>query len=66
MKLDINTKYTKDKNGVNHFGLKDYTYTFNYGDKMTFSLTNLFKESKELSKYLFQESFKIWIHEGLV
>lgn len=51
MKLDINTKYTKDKNGVNHFGLRDYTYTFNYGDKMTFILTNLFKESKELSKY---------------
>lgn len=50
MKVDINTKYIKDKNGVNHFALKDYTYTFDYGDRVTFDIKNIFKESKELSK----------------
>ncbi|KAL4709436.1 hypothetical protein ACJJTC_019733 [Scirpophaga incertulas] len=49
MKVDINTKYYKDSNGANHFGLKNYKYTFDYGDKVTFDLKNLFKESQELS-----------------
>ncbi|CAK1555375.1 unnamed protein product [Leptosia nina] len=49
MKVDINTKYTKDEQGRNHFGLKNYKYTFDYGDRVTFDLQNLFKESKELS-----------------
>ncbi|XP_026734076.1 circadian clock-controlled protein-like [Trichoplusia ni] len=49
MKVDINTKYVKDKDGVNHFGLKNYKYTFDYGDRVSFDLENLFKESKELS-----------------
>ncbi|XP_013173663.1 PREDICTED: circadian clock-controlled protein-like [Papilio xuthus] len=49
MKLDINTKYIKDDKGVNHFAIKSYKYTFDYGDKVTFDLQNLFKESKELS-----------------
>lgn len=51
MKVIIKTKYVKDKNGVNHFTIKDYSYTFDYGDRVTFNLSNLFKESKELSKY---------------
>ncbi|CAH0720092.1 unnamed protein product, partial [Brenthis ino] len=49
MKLDINTKYIKDNKGVNHFAIKNYKYTFDYGDRVTFDLQNLFKESKELS-----------------
>ncbi|XP_013133142.1 PREDICTED: circadian clock-controlled protein-like [Papilio polytes] len=49
MKVDINTKYIKDDKGVNHFAIKNYKYTFDYGDKVTFDLQNLFKESKELS-----------------
>ncbi|CAH4038039.1 unnamed protein product [Pieris brassicae] len=49
MKVDINTKYIKDAKGVNHFALRNYKYTFDYGDKITFDLQNLFKESKELS-----------------
>ncbi|XP_047509470.1 circadian clock-controlled protein daywake-like [Pieris napi] len=49
MKVDINTKYVKDAKGLNHFALRNYKYTFDYGDKMTFDLQNLFKESKELS-----------------
>ncbi|VVC91419.1 circadian clock-controlled protein daywake-like [Leptidea sinapis] len=49
MKVDINTKYIKDNKGVNHFSIKNYKYTFDYGDKVTFDLQNLFKESKELS-----------------
>lgn len=51
MKVDINTKYIKDDKGVNHFAIKNYKYTFDYGDKVTFDLQNLFKESKELSEY---------------
>ncbi|XP_045449600.1 circadian clock-controlled protein daywake-like [Melitaea cinxia] len=49
MKLDINTKYIKDDKGINYFGIRNYKYTFNYGDRVMFDLTNLFKESKELS-----------------
>lgn len=52
MKVDINTKYIKDANGVNYFALKNYKYDFDYGDRMTFDLKNLFKGSKELSEYL--------------
>ncbi|XP_032516683.2 circadian clock-controlled protein daywake-like [Danaus plexippus] len=50
MKVDINTKYIKDDNNVNHFALKNYKYTFDYGDRVYFDLKNLFKESKELSQ----------------
>ncbi|XP_026748918.2 circadian clock-controlled protein daywake-like isoform X2 [Galleria mellonella] len=50
MKVNINTKYTKDKEGRNHFGLRNYKYTFDYGDRVTFDLQNLFKGSKELSQ----------------
>ncbi|KAJ2951010.1 hypothetical protein O0L34_g5385 [Tuta absoluta] len=49
MRVDINTKYIKDKNGVNHFALKNYKYTLDYGDRVYYDLKNLFKESKELS-----------------
>ncbi|KAG6447749.1 hypothetical protein O3G_MSEX005140 [Manduca sexta] len=50
MKVDINTKYIKDDKGVNHFALKNYKYSFDYGDRVSFDLQNLFKESKELSE----------------
>lgn len=53
MKVNINTKYTKDKEDRIHFGLKDYKYTFDYGDRVTFDLKNLFKGSKELSEYTY-------------
>ncbi|CAH0399752.1 unnamed protein product [Chilo suppressalis] len=49
MTVDINTKYYKDKKGANHFGLKNYKYSFDYGDRVSFDLQNLFKESKQLS-----------------
>ncbi|XP_041980089.1 circadian clock-controlled protein daywake-like [Aricia agestis] len=49
MKLDINTKYIKDNKGQVFFGIRNYKYNFEYGDKVTFDLQNLFKESKELS-----------------
>ncbi|CAK1585305.1 unnamed protein product [Parnassius mnemosyne] len=49
MKVDINTKYIKDNKGVNYFGLRNYKYSFDYGDRVTFDLQNLFKESKQLS-----------------
>lgn len=50
MKVIIKTKYIKDKNGFNHFAIKDFSYSFDYGDRVTFNLSNLFKESKELSE----------------
>ncbi|XP_004932672.1 circadian clock-controlled protein daywake [Bombyx mori] len=49
MKVDINTKYIKGKNGLHHFGLRNYKYTFDYGDRVSFDLQNIFKESKQLS-----------------
>ncbi|GBP47827.1 Circadian clock-controlled protein [Eumeta japonica] len=49
MTVDINTKYVKGEDSKWHFALKDYSYTFDYGDKMTFMLSNLFKQSKELT-----------------
>lgn len=50
MKVDINTKYVKDDQGIDYFSLKNYKYSFDYGDRVQFDLQNLFKESKELSK----------------
>ncbi|XP_026498681.1 circadian clock-controlled protein daywake-like [Vanessa tameamea] len=50
MKVDINTKYIKDEQGVNHFAVKNYKYSFDYGDRVMFDLKNLFKESQELSE----------------
>lgn len=51
MNVDINTKYIKDADGADHFALRNYKYTFDYGDHVSFDLKNLFRESKELSKY---------------
>lgn len=51
MSVNINTKYIKDARGVNHFALRNYKYEFDYGDRVTFDLKNLFKGSQELSKY---------------
>ncbi|XP_059049935.1 circadian clock-controlled protein daywake-like isoform X1 [Achroia grisella] len=60
MTVDINTKYTKDKEGRNHFALKNYKYTFDYGDRVTFDLQNLFKGSKELSDTVLQFLNENW------
>lgn len=49
MTVDINTKYIKDKKGINYFALRNYKYDFDYGDRVTFDLKNLFKGSQELS-----------------
>lgn len=51
MNVDINTKYIKDKDGVDYFALRNYKYTFDYGDRVFFDLKNLFRESKELSEF---------------
>ncbi|KAI8421664.1 hypothetical protein MSG28_009655 [Choristoneura fumiferana] len=48
IKIDINSKYVVDDKGT-HYAIKDYKYDFNYGDKVTMHLTNLFKGNKELS-----------------
>ncbi|XP_047025214.1 circadian clock-controlled protein daywake-like [Helicoverpa zea] len=60
MKVDINTKYIKDDQGVNHFALKNYKYSFDYGDRVSFDLKNLFKESKELSSTVLQFLNENW------
>ncbi|XP_075975605.1 circadian clock-controlled protein daywake-like [Anticarsia gemmatalis] len=60
MKVDINTKYIKDKEGVNHFAIKNYKYTFDYGDRVSFELQNLFKESKQLSDAVLQFLNENW------
>nr|ATU07289.1 takeout [Spodoptera litura] len=60
MKVDIKTKYIKDNKGVNHFAVKNYKYTFDYGDRVSFELENLFKESKELSRTVLQFLNENW------
>ncbi|KAJ8716579.1 hypothetical protein PYW07_003206 [Mythimna separata] len=50
MTVDIKTKYIKDKKGLNHFSVKSYKYSFDYGDRVYFEISDLFKQSKELSK----------------
>lgn len=49
IKMSLNTKYVVDEKGT-HYAVKDYKYDHNYGDKATYHMTNLFKDSKELSK----------------
>lgn len=55
IKLNIKTKYFKDAEGRDHFGLKNYKYTFDYGDRVHYTINNLFKGNPELSKcqYIF-------------
>ncbi|XP_037969175.2 circadian clock-controlled protein daywake [Plutella xylostella] len=60
MKVDLNTKYYKDDNGLDHFGIKDYKYSFDYGDRVSFDLKNLFKESKELSSTVLEFLNQNW------
>lgn len=50
MTVDIDTEYIKDAAGLNYFGIKKYKYDFDYGDRVTYDLKNLFKGSPELSK----------------
>lgn len=49
--MDIKTKYYKDAEGRDHFGIKSYRYTFDYGDRIYYNITNLFKGNPELSEY---------------
>ncbi|XP_063381339.1 circadian clock-controlled protein daywake-like [Cydia fagiglandana] len=49
IKMDIKTKYYKDNEGRDHFGIKSYRYTFDYGDRIFYNITNLFKGNPELS-----------------
>lgn len=51
MVVDLNTDYVKDNEGVDHFAIRNYKYTFDYGDRVSFDLKNLFRESRELSKF---------------
>jgi hypothetical protein len=52
IKLNIKTKYYKDSEGRDHFGIKNYRYTFDYGERIIYTITNLFKGNAELSKYI--------------
>ncbi|CAH2047047.1 unnamed protein product, partial [Iphiclides podalirius] len=49
IKLNIKTKYFKDDDGRDHFGIKSYRYSFDYGEKIHYTITNLFKGNAELS-----------------
>lgn len=60
MKIDINTKYIKDKDNGNHFAIKNYKYTFDYGDRVSFDIKNLFKGSQALSDAVLQFLNENW------
>lgn len=49
--MNIKTKYFKDADGRDHFGIKSYRYTFDYGERIHYTISNLFKGNDELSKY---------------
>ncbi|CAB3254661.1 unnamed protein product [Arctia plantaginis] len=60
MNLDINTKYIKDKNNIDYFSIKNYKYTFDYGDHVFFDFKNLFKGNKQLSDAVLQVLNQNW------
>ncbi|KPJ06750.1 Circadian clock-controlled protein [Papilio machaon] len=49
IKMNIKTKYFKDADGRDHFGIKSYRYTFDYGERIHYTISNLFKGNAELS-----------------
>ncbi|KAI8421666.1 hypothetical protein MSG28_009656 [Choristoneura fumiferana] len=60
IKMDIKTKYYKDAEGRDHFGIKSYRYTFDYGDRIYYNITNLFKGNPELSNTVLQFLNENW------
>ncbi|CAF4951550.1 unnamed protein product [Pieris macdunnoughi] len=66
IKLNIKTKYFKDGEGRDHFGIKSYRYSFDYGDRVHYTINNLFKGNPELSNTVLQflnENWKIVTEE---
>ncbi|CAG4930293.1 unnamed protein product [Colias eurytheme] len=66
IKLNIKTKYFKDSEGRDHFGIKNYRYAFDYGDRVHYTINNLFKGNPELSNTVLQflnENWKIVTEE---
>lgn len=51
IKMNIKTEYVNDAQGKVHFGIKSYRYNFDYGERIIYVITNLFKGNPELSKY---------------
>ncbi|CAG9562478.1 unnamed protein product [Danaus chrysippus] len=60
IKLNIKTKYFKDSEGRDHFGIKNYRYTFDYGDRVHYTINNLFKGNPELSETVLQFLNENW------
>ncbi|XP_034828999.1 circadian clock-controlled protein daywake-like [Maniola hyperantus] len=60
IKLNIKTKYFKDADGRDHFGIKNYKYTFDYGDRVHYTINNLFKGNPELSNTVLQFLNENW------
>ncbi|KAI5636245.1 hypothetical protein NE865_11009 [Phthorimaea operculella] len=60
IKLNIRTKYFKDSEGRDHFGIKSYRYTFDYGEKIHYVISNLFKGNAELSNTVLQFLNENW------
>ncbi|XP_026498680.2 circadian clock-controlled protein daywake-like [Vanessa tameamea] len=60
IKLNIKTMYFKDAEGRDHFGIKNYKYTFDYGDRVHYTINNLFKGNPELSNTVLQFLNENW------
>ncbi|XP_059049934.1 circadian clock-controlled protein daywake-like [Achroia grisella] len=60
IKLNIKTKYFKDTENRDHFGIKSYRYTFDYGERIIYTITNLFKGNPELSNTVLQFLNENW------
>ncbi|XP_072932629.1 circadian clock-controlled protein daywake-like [Epargyreus clarus] len=60
IKMNIKTRYFKDADGRDHFGIKSYRYTFDYGDRVHYSINNLFKGNPELSNTVLQFLNENW------
>ncbi|CAG9787830.1 unnamed protein product [Diatraea saccharalis] len=58
--LNIKTKYYKDSEGRDHFGIKSYKYTFDYGERIIYTINNLFKGNPELSNTVLQFLNENW------
>ncbi|GBP47829.1 Circadian clock-controlled protein [Eumeta japonica] len=60
IRLDIKTVYKKDSEGRDHFGVRSYSYDFDYGERIIYVITNLFKGNPELSNTVLQFVNENW------
>lgn len=54
IKMHIDWKLIKNIDGLSFFNVTNYKYNCDYGDRVTFNITKLFKDNEQMSKYILE------------